>query len=262
MKEPISRRTLIGAGLAAAAGATLIGNESQSLAGVLPFSAAKKTVVCWSEGTAPKEIYPKDVNTAIAEGLGGLKNWNIVTASINDPEQGLPDSLLNSADVIIWWGHKRHDDVKNELVAKIVKRVKEGGMGLIATHSAHYSKPLKQVLGTNCGWSHYINDGSKLNVTVSDAKHPIAKGIKNFESPKTERYGNPFEVPTPEALVFDGLYTLPDGTTEPSQQGMVWTVGKGRVFYFQPGHEEYPMYFQPEIRAVFRNAVPWAAGHK
>ena len=90
-------------------------------------------------------------------------------------------------------------------------------------------------------------------------KHPIAKGIKDFVVPKTERYGDPFEVPTAETVVFDGIYTLPNGTTgEHAQQGMVWTVGKGRVFYFQPGHEAYPIYFQDDIRQIFRNGVLWS----
>jgi len=253
MAELISRRSLLCAGLAAT-GAVLIGEKV--LAGAQ--APAKRKVVVWSEGTAPKNIYPADVNTAIAEGLKPLSNWEVVTASIDQPDQGISAELLDSASVLIWWGHKRHDDVKQELVTKIVKRVKEDGMGFIATHSAHYSKPLKQILGTNCGWKYYINDGSKLTVVVKDAAHPIARGVKDFDSPKTERYGDPFEVPTPEAFVFDGIYTLPNGTTEHSQQGLTWTIGKGRVFYFQPGHEEYPMYFQPEIQAVFRNAVRWA----
>ncbi len=227
-------------------------------------SAAKKsrTVVVWSEGTAPKNIYPHDVNAVIADGLKPLKGWKVVIASIDDPEQGLPDSLLNSADVLIWWGHKRHGDVKDELVAKIVKRVKEGGMGFIATHSAHYSKPLKAVLGTNCGWNGYIDDGSKLTVIVKATDHPICKGVKDFVCPHTERYGDPFEVPTPETVLFDGLYELPNNTTEHAQQGMVWTIGKGRVFYFQPGHEGYPIYFQEEVRQIFRNGVQWVSAKR
>ena len=226
--------------------------------------AAKKNrkVVVWSEGTAPKKIYPKDINTAIAEGLKPLKGWDVVIANLDDPDQGLPDSLLNSADVLIWWGHQRHGEVKDELVQRIVKRVKVDGMGFLPTHAAHYSKALKAVLGTNCGWSHYVDDGSKLTMLVKAPKHPICRGVTDFVVPQTERYGDPFEVPTPEAVLFDGLYNLPNGTTENAQQGMVWTVGKGRVFYFQPGHEAYPIYFQEEIRHIMRNGVEWVAKKK
>lgn len=257
MNEPISRRALLGGGLALAGGVLL--NEA---ANALPKGKEARRVVVWSEGTAPKNIYPNDVNTAIAEGLKPLKGWDVTIASINDPDQGLPDSVLNSTDVLIWWGHQRHGDVKDELVDRVVKRVKEDGMGFIATHSAHYSKTLKAILGTPCGWSYYTDDGAKLEVVVKDPKHPIAKGVKDFVVPHTERYGDPFQCPTPEDVIFDGIYTKADNSTEHAQQGMVWTVGKGRVFYFQPGHEGYPIYFQEEIRQVFRNGVKWAAAKK
>jgi trehalose utilization protein len=252
----IDRRALLHTGLARA-GSVLLAD------GVLAAEQkqrARRKVVVWSEGSAPKNIYPNDVNTAIAEGLKPLKGWEIVTANLSDPDQGLPDSLLNQTSVLVWWGHLHHGDVKDELVSRIVKRVKEDGMGWIGTHSAHWSKPFKELMGTTGSWNGgYVEDGSKLDVIVKAPKHPIAKGIKDFVVPHTERYTEPFVVPTPETLVFDGLYTRPNGSTEPSRQGMTWTVGKGRVFYFQPGHESYPIYFQEEIRQVFRNAVPWAA---
>ena len=257
MNEPISRRTLLGAGMALAGG--LLAEDRMNAE---PLAKAKRRVVVWSEGTAPKKVYPDDINTVIAEGLKPLKDWEVVVASINDPEQGLTADMLDNTNVLIWWGHQKHGDVKDELVQRIVKRVKEGGMGFIATHSAHYSKPLKAILGTNCGWRYYTDDGAKLDVIVKATTHPIAKGVKDFVVPHTERYGDPFEVPTAETVIFDGVYTLADGKTEHAQQGMVWTVGKGRVFYFQPGHEGYPIYFQDDIRQIFRNGVQWAASKK
>jgi trehalose utilization protein len=248
--EKIDRRALIGAGIALAAGVSSAAESKPS----------RKRVVCWSEGTAPKNVYPNDINHAIADGLAPLKDWEVFTASLNDPDQGLPDNVLKDTNVLIWWGHMRHDDVKEELVARIVRRVKEDGMGFIGTHSAHWSKPFKSLMGTPCGWTGgYVEDGSKLDVSIKAPRHTIAHGLKDFVVPHTERYTEPFEVPDPELLIFDGQYTRPNGTTEKSRQGMVWTVGKGRVFYFQPGHESYPIYFQEEIRHVFRNAVPWAA---
>ena len=114
--------------------------------------SAKRCVVVWSEGTAGTDVYPKDINGAIAEGLGSLEGWEVVVAGIKDPEQGLPDKLLNRADVLIWWGHKRHGIVRDKLVEKIVKRVKEDGMGFISLHSAHYAKPNRALMGTECSW--------------------------------------------------------------------------------------------------------------
>ena len=219
----------------------------------------KKCVVVWSEGTAPKDIYPNDINGAIVEGLAPLKDWEIVKASINDPEQGLPDALLNKTDVLIWWGHKKHGAVKDALVAKIVKRVKEDGMGFIALHSSHFAKPNKALMGTACSWGVYKTDSTTLKVTVKDANHPIAKGVKDFTIKHEERYSEPYAVSAPDAVPFEGVYTLQDGGTDPSRIGLCWTVGKGKFFYFQVGHETNPVFYDENVRLIMRNAVEWAA---
>jgi len=256
-QTPITRRKAIGLSAIAVAGII----SAQPL-----MAAQKRKVVVWSEGTAnvdpgSKNVYPQDINTAIAEGLKPLeaKGWEIIVASFNDPDQGLSDERLNSADVLIWWGHKKHDDVKTELVQKIVKRVKEQGMGFIGTHSAHFSRPLKAILGTECSWGEYVEDGTSAEIIVKDPNHPICKGVKTFKLPAIERYGEPFAVPTPESVPLDGVYTRPDGKTQPGRMGLCWTIGKGRVFYFTPGHETYNDYYKPEVRKIFVNAVEWAA---
>jgi trehalose utilization protein len=257
MNAMLSRRTILAAGAVAAV--ELLSSPSVRAA------EPKRRVVVWSEKTAPKKVYPHDINGAVAEGLKPLmaKGWEVVTASIADPEQGVPAESLDKTDVLIWWGHKLHGKITPEHVKRIVDRVKEGGMGFIALHSSHFSRPLKALLGTNCGWKGgYAEDGSKLELIVKDKQHPIAAGISDFTLPHTERYGEPFEIPEPESVVFDGVYTRPDGSKESSRQGMVWTVGKGRVFYFQPGHETYPIFFDANIRKLMCNAVEWAGGKK
>jgi trehalose utilization protein len=258
----ISRRTVLGVGASVAVG-VLLSPE------LLTAASTKRKVVVWSEGTAnvdpgSKEVYPDDINTAIAEGLKPLeaKGWEIVKASLKDPDQGISDALLNSTDVLIWWGHKKHGDVNNELVGKIVNRVKEGNMGFIATHSSHFCKPLKKLLGTACSWGEYKTDGTSVEILVKEPNHPICKGVKDFKLPKIERYGEPFAVPTPEAVPLDGVYTRPDGQTQPGRMGLCWTIGKGKVFYFTPGHETYDDYYRPEVRRIFVNAVEWAAPGK
>jgi trehalose utilization protein len=60
-------------------------------------------------------------------------------------------------------------------------------------------------------------------------------------------------------VVFDGVYTKPNGGKEPGRMGLCWTVGKGKVFYFTPGHETYDDFYRPEVRQILRNAVLWAA---
>jgi trehalose utilization protein len=256
------RNVLCGLSLMAVALGAGCQSKPATADGAAPKAKARRTVVVWSEATAPKDVYPSDINGAIAEGLKDLKGWDVVVAGIDDPEQGLPDDLLNRADVLIWWGHKRHDQVKDELVAKIVKRVKEDGMGFISLHSSHFAKPNKALMGTACSWGAYVGDSTTLKVTVSDPKHPIAKGVKDFTVEHSERYSDPYAVPTPESVVFEGVATLKDGKVDPSQQGFTWTVGKGKFFYFQPGHETNPIFYDANVRKIMINAVKWAAPEK
>jgi trehalose utilization protein len=261
MTQPLSRRTILAAG-AGLMGGLFLDNAVRAQA-PKP-QGPKRRVVVWSEGSAPKNVYPHDINAAVAEGLKASlrSNWEVVTASLNDPDQGFSGDSLAKTDVLIWWGHVRHGDVKDTLVDQIVHRVKDEGMGFIGLHSSHFSKALKKLLGTNCGFAAYVADGSGLDVTVKAKDHPIARGISDFSLEHTERYTEPFEIPEPEAVVFDGVYKRPDGSKESSRQGLVWTVGKGKVFYFQPGHETYPHFFDKNVRKVLRNAVRWAAPKK
>lgn len=251
LHSTLSRRVLLGLGALLAAGFLATG---------LSAADGKRCVVVWSEGTAPDDkVYTNDINVVVADGLKSLAGWEVVTASLNQPNQGMSEELLNRTDVLIWWGHKKHDDVKNDLVNRIVARVKEQGMGFISVHSSHFAKPYRKLMGTECTWREYVADGTSVKITVKDPSHPIAQGVKDFELPKIERYGEPFAVPTPEAVVFDGVYLKPDGQTEPGRMGLCWTIGQGRVFYLTPGHETYDDFFRPEIRRILRNAVEWAA---
>jgi len=216
MSQMISRRAVLG--LSAVAAGELL------LAGSAAAQEPKRRVLVWSEGSAPKNVYPKDINTAVAEGLKPLEGWEVATASLADPEQGVSSETLNNTDVLIWWGHVRHAQVKDDLVERIARRVKEDGMGFIALHSSHYSKALKKLLGTPCGFSAYVCDGSAVKVIVKDKTHPIAQGVEDFQLKNTERYSEPFD--------------------------------------FQPGHETYPHFFDENVRKILRNAVQWAAPRK
>jgi trehalose utilization protein len=251
MNNQYSRRHFIGATFATAA---LVSVTRPSWA-----ATERRRVLVWSERTAPAEVYPNDINGAIAEGLKSLADWEIITAHIDQPDQGVTEDSLKQTDVLIWWGHKRHEEIKSAKVDLIEKRVKEAGMGFISVHSSHFALPYKRLMGTPCSWAEYKVDGSSLTVKVKDASHPIAKGIREFTLPKVERYSEPYQVPEPEAVPLEGLYHRPDGKEESARIGLCWTVGKGKVFYFQPGHETYPYLFRDDVRQIFRNAVSWAA---
>ena len=231
---------------------------------VCGMAQTKKTVVVWSEGTAPKNVYPNDINGAIAEGLKAsdqMKAWDVVVANLSDPEQGLSDALLAKADVLVWWGHKKHGDVKDELVNKIEKRVKEEGMGFIALHSAHFAKPNKRLMGTPCTFAAYKGDNKETVVKVAMPDHQIAKGVKaEFTVANDERYSDPYAVPPTDQMPLVGVQIHKDGVREDAKMGFCWNVGKARYFYLQLGHETNPIYFDAEIRKIMANAVIWADG--
>ncbi|HEV8132971.1 MAG TPA: ThuA domain-containing protein [Acidobacteriota bacterium] len=223
----------------------------------LTFGAPKRIrVLLWSEQTEPRNIYPNGISGALADYLGKLPNMEARTVKLDDPDTGVSDATLDQTDVLIWFGHRKHAEVPDEVVDRIVKHVRERGMGFIALHSSHYSKALKKLLNATGAWSSYVNHGKPEQMWVVLPDHPIAKGIKDFTIPQTEIYTEPFEVPQPEAVVFEGTWE----SGHRNREVLVWQVGKGRVVYIRPGHEEYPIYFQPEMQKLVANAVEWAAG--
>jgi trehalose utilization protein len=196
-----------------------------------------------------RAIYPDGIHGQLAAQLAGGNPWTIRTATLDQPENGLPQSILDDTDVLIWWGHRAHDKVEDDTALRVQNAVL-GGMGLIALHSAHYSKPFKRLLGTGCGLS-WREDGKHERLWVVDPTHPIAAGIDRYlEIPHTEMYGEYFDVPTPDELVFISWFA----GGEVMRSGMVWKRGRGKVFYFRPGHETFPIYHQEEVLTVIRNA--------
>lgn len=217
-------------------------------------------VTVWNENLHEKQmpevaaIYPNGIHGAIAEFLSRNDDMLVRTATLDQPEQGLPDELLNDTDVLIWWGHMAHGQVKDELVEKIIKRVTVENMGFIALHSAHASKPFSRLLGTHTEMLRWREDGDMQRLWVVSPGHPIARGIGDyFEVPQDETYGEMFYIPQPENLVFISWH--PGG--EVFRSGCCFVRG-GRIFYFQPGHETFPIYHQKEVQTVITNAVRWA----
>ncbi|MBI1748444.1 MAG: ThuA domain-containing protein [Acidobacteria bacterium] len=151
-----------------------------------PISLAKQKadirVLAWSEGTADKAIYPNDINSALAEHLGKIKGLSVKTANFSDPDHGLTQRALDQTDVLFWWGHRHHNKVDQKVVDRVVKRVKEGGMGLVALHSSHFSRPFKALLNTT-GTLTSKDEGTAEHIQVVTPGHPIAKGIKDFTIP-------------------------------------------------------------------------------
>lgn len=215
-------------------------------------------VTVWNEGRHDKnenvsKVYPKGLHGCIADFLGVNDDLNVRTALLDEPDNGLPDSVLESTDVLIWWGHCAHAEVPDELVQRIVNRVMKG-MGFIALHSAHLSKPFTRLMGTACTLKWRNDDKERLWCVLPT--HPIAKGVPEYvDIPVDEMYGERFDIPTPDDLVYIGWFK----GGEVFRSCCTWQRGYGKVVYFQPGHETNPTYHIPEIQKIITNAVYWSA---
>lgn len=198
-------------------------------------------------------IYPNGLHMVLAAALAKEASLRITTATLDEPEHGLTDERLANTDVLLWWGHAKHDEVQDEIVARVQARV-NAGMGLIVLHSGHYSKVFKRLMGTTCAFR-WREAGERERLWVVNPAHEIAQGLGEFiEIPQSEMYGEPFTIPEPEELVFISWFEGGDVL----RSGCCWTRGAGRIFYFSPGHELYPIYHRAEIQRVIRNAVYWA----
>ena len=200
------------------------------------------------------KVYPKGIHGCIQQFLE--EDGCIVrTATLRQPEHGLTQKTLEQTDVLIWWGHMAHDEVQDEIVNRVYERILEG-MGLVVLHSAHGSKIFQKVCGTNSGQLKWREDGEKEILWVVNPGHPIVQGLsENIVLPQVEMYGEHFNIPQPDEEVFISWF---EGG-EVFRSGCCWRRGKGKVFYFRPGHEVFPIYYNPEIQKVLKNAVRWAA---
>jgi trehalose utilization protein len=220
-------------------------------------SAIRITV--WGENVHEKKsavvakIYPEGMHACIADGLSGSE-FSVRTATLQQPEHGLTEDVLETTDVLTWWGHAAHGQVDDKVVDRVHKRVLEG-MGILVLHSGHYSKIFKRLMGTTCSLK-WREAGERERVWVVDPSHPIAAGVGEcIELENSEMYGEPFGIPVPDEQVFISWF---EGG-EVFRSGCCYRRGAGRVFYFSPGHETYPIYRHPQVQLVLRNACRWAA---
>ncbi len=220
----------------------------------------KIRVTVWGEYRHEKKnpkvaaVYPDGMHHAIAGGLRAFPGFVVRTATLDEPDHGLTDTVLQETDVLTWWGHTAHNEVRDEIVERVRQRVLDG-MGLIVLHSGHFSKIFKTLMGTSCDLK-WREAGENERIWVVEPGHPIAEGLgETIEIEHEEMYGERFDIPTPETLVFVSWFA----GGEVFRSGCCYTRGKGRIFYFRPGHETFPTYFHPDVRRVIANAARWTA---
>ena len=260
-------------------------------------------VVVWDEQQpAQKQAYENFLGNAIADHLGKQPGLRVISANINQPEKGLPTSLLDNTDVLVWWGHVRHNDITPEMAKDIVARIKRGQLAFIGLHSAHWSAPFVEAMNERTRDDarrrypdppngppvkfefvapegrfvptadsirtpayYAMKRGAQLTVRVDlpncvfpvkmlKPDHPIVRGLPaTFEIPQTEMYADPFHVPDADEVLFEETWAA----GESFRSGLIWKLGEGRVFYFRPGHETYPVFKQELPLKIVTNAVNW-----
>ena len=220
----------------------------------------KIKVTVWSEGLngnwepLATETYPEDINTCIAGFLKNNSDMEVSIRSLHEEENGLSQDIINNTDVLVMWAHIYHHLLTDEVCDRIVNAVLNG-MGLLLLHSAKWSKPAERLLGKCGGGDKYREIGDMERVWVVNPAHPVCAGLEKeyIEVEHDEMYGEPFGIPTPDELVFISWF---EGG-EVLRSGAAWNRGMGKIFYFAPGHEEFPVYYHPEIQKVITNAVRW-----
>jgi trehalose utilization protein len=214
-------------------------------------------VTVWNEYRHEREheivqdIYPDGIHSVIADALA--TDYAVQTATLDEPEHGLTEDVLDETDVLTWWGHAAHEEVSDKVVDRVHQQVLDG-MGLIVLHSGHYSKIFQTLMGTTCSLK-WREAAEHERLWVVEPSHPIADGLDEYiELPEAEMYGERFDIPAPDELVFTSWF---EGG-EVFRSGCCYTRGKGRIFYFRPGHETYPIYHNETVQQVLRNAIGWA----
>ena len=217
------------------------------------------TVTVWNENVHEQEddavadIYPDGIHGTIADALAD-HGFETETATLQDPEHGLTEDVPEETDVLVWWSHIAQDEVEDAVAERVADAVR-GGMGLIVLHSAVLSTVFRSLMGTT-GTLKWREADERERLWVTEPTHPIAEGVDEcIELEPTEMYGEPFDVPTPDSVVFTSWF---EGG-EVFRSGCCWQRGRGKIFFFRPGHETHPIYHDDDIQRVLANAAEWAA---
>ncbi len=206
------------------------------------------------ENDVVHDIYPDGIHATLGEAITRLTGAEVRGATLRQKEHGLSQEVIDATDVLLWWGHKAHDEVSDEVVDR-VQRAVLGGMGLVVLHSAHYSKPFRRLMGTNASlkWREADEKERLWNLQPS---HPILAGVPDyFELPREEMYGERFDVPDPDELLMISWFQ----GGEVFRSLATWRRGHGTVVYFRPGHETYPTYHDAHVQRIVANAAVYAA---
>jgi trehalose utilization protein len=199
-------------------------------------------------------IYPDGMHNTIAAGIAENlgDRAEVITTTLDEPEHGLTEEVVDDLDVLVWWGHAAHGEVADEVVERVHRHVLSG-LGLVVLHSGHWSKIFGRLMGTTCTLRWRSEQDRELVWTV-DPTHPITEGVPNpIIIDAQEMYGETFDIPAPDELIFISSFT----GGEVFRSGCTFRRGHGKIFFFSPGDQDYPVYYHSDVRRVIANGVAW-----
>ncbi|MFA6563284.1 MAG: ThuA domain-containing protein [Verrucomicrobiia bacterium] len=174
-----------------------------------------------------------------------------------------PDAA-KAYDVIVLYDmwQKITDETKADFVALL-----KGGKGLVVLHHAianyqdweefpkisgarYYLKPtiVNGVEKARCLWKHDVD----MKVHIVDPKHPVARGLKDFDIHDESYKGYDIRPEVKPLLTTDQPLNSPT-------LGWTHSYGKARVVYLQLGHDHFA-YENPNYRQLVAQAIRWTAG--
>jgi len=291
-----------------------------SLVGALIFISSsfaqpgsKVKVLVWDEQQPEgSETYSKHIGEYMVDRLKKNPSLEVKSNNLFQPENGLSTKDLDEADVLIYWAHRKNDDVSELKAQEIAEMVKSGKLAFVALHSAHWAKPFMVCMQEKAAQdalerlsaddrkraevifkgnlehkkpglydrnflevSYRTTDSGKIKISVERPHcvfprcctpvqpsqirvihhdHPIVQGVADiFTIDETEMYDDPFGIPEPDYLILDESWQ----GGEYFRSGILWNLGLGKVFYFRPGHETYPVYTNEQVMKIIENAALW-----
>lgn len=246
-------------------------------AGILAAATPVRVLIWDEQQPQQKQAYgDRFLGETIAAYLSKLPGVTVRTAHPGLPEQGLDEAGLDSADVVVWWGHVRNKDVDDARAERLVSRVRKGRLALVALHSAHWSKPFVRLMQERAK-SDALTQLPEAERASAKWEYrnqdPIGKGVKAGDplTPRMEKVGETWQLALP-ACVFPAY--RPDGapghiTTvlpeHPIARGLPlrWDVPQTEM-YAEPFHVPKPDAVVFEERwdkgEFFRSGCVWKVG--
>jgi len=128
--------------------------------------------------------------------------------------------------------------------------------GILQKLVKYMAKGMQKLMGTNSGELKWREIGEKEILWAVSPSHPILRGLpEKIVIEHEEMYGEFFNIPDPDELVLISWF----GGGNVFRSGLCYKRGLGKLFYFRPGHESFPIYYQKEVQQILINAANWAA---